>query len=104
MLVAPTSERIVGRVTGRKFSQLSSIRRGRALTLVNGGETFSHPVTAAAKLDPQPAVSGDDWLWQLVAAEATWVAGQKYKLRSDHHDNSNNLNPPHAHRDESCEN
>lgn len=48
----------------------------RVLTLINGGETFSHPVTAAAELNPQPAVGGDDWLGQLIATEATWVTGE----------------------------
>lgn len=41
------------------------------LTLINGRETFSHPVAAAAELNPQPAVGGDDGLGQLVAAETT---------------------------------
>lgn len=45
-------------------------------TLINGGETFSHPVTAAAELNPQTAVGGDDWLWELIAAETTWVTGE----------------------------
>lgn len=46
------------------------------LTLINGGESFSHPVTAAAELNPQAAVGGDDWLRQLITAETTWVTGE----------------------------
>ncbi len=48
----------------------------RVLTLINGGETFSHPVTAAAELNPQSAVGGDDWLGQLITTETTWVTGE----------------------------
>ena len=46
------------------------------LTLINGGETFPNPVTAAAKLNPQAAVGGDDWLRQFIPTETTWVTGE----------------------------
>lgn len=49
------------------------------LTFINSRETFSHPVTAAAELNPQAAVSGDDWLGQLIATETTWVTGENIK-------------------------
>lgn len=46
------------------------------LTLINSRETFSHPVTAAAELNPQSAVGGDDWLRQLITTKTTWVTGE----------------------------
>lgn len=50
------------------------------LTLINRRETFSHPVTAAAELNPQSAVGGDDWLGQLIATKTTWVTSEdKYR-------------------------
>lgn len=48
----------------------------RVLTLINGGETFSHPITAAAELNPQATVCGDDGLGQLIPTETTWVRGR----------------------------
>lgn len=48
--------------------------REQVLTLINSGETFSHPVAAAAELNPQPAVDGDDWLGQLITTKTTWVS------------------------------
>ncbi len=54
------------------------------LTLINGGETFSHPVTAAAELNPQSAVGGDDWLRELISTETTWVTGgETHKKEQD---------------------
>lgn len=49
------------------------------LTFINSRETFSHPVTAAAELNPQAAVNGDDRLGQLIATETTWVTGENIK-------------------------
>lgn len=60
-----------------------------ALTLINSRETFSHPVTAAAELNPQSAVGGDDWLRQLITTKTTWVRGEDThtdKSRFDHQD------------------
>lgn len=81
--ITAASRHIVGCVTGHAFSQLSYILEwsaGRSgewvLTLINGGKTFSHPVTAAAKLNPQSAVGGNDWLGQLIPTETTWVTGE----------------------------
>lgn len=81
--ITAASRHIVGCVTGHAFSQLNSVlewgagRSGeRVLTLINSGETFSHPVTAAAELNPQSAVGGDDWFRELIATETTWVTGE----------------------------
>lgn len=41
-------------------------------TFVDGEKAFAHPVAAAAELDPEAAVGGDDGLGQLVAAEPAW--------------------------------
>lgn len=69
---------IVGCVTGHAFS--AGMEGSKVvewvLTLINSGETFSHPVTAAAELNPQTAVGRDDWLRQLITTETTWVIAQ----------------------------
>lgn len=49
---------------GRKVGQW-------VLTLINGREAFSHPVTAAAELNPQSTVGGDYGLGQLITTETT---------------------------------
>lgn len=59
----------------RAGMELREVESG-VLTLINRREPFSHPVAAAAELNPQPAVGGDDGLGQLVAAKTTWDASE----------------------------
>lgn len=43
-----------------------------AQTFVHCKETFAQDVAAAAKLHPEPAVCGDQGLWDLIAAKPAW--------------------------------
>lgn len=71
-------------------------------TFIDSREAFAHPVTAAAELDPQPAVGGDDGIRQLVAAEtpcagrgARRLGGQRHhRLASQHHQHCLFEDPP----------
>lgn len=40
-------------------------------TFIYSREAFSHPVTAAAKLDPHSTVCGDQRFWNLITAKTT---------------------------------
>lgn len=43
----------------------------RSITFISGREAFANPAAAAAELQPQVAVSGDDGLRERVSTKAT---------------------------------